>query len=103
MLSTLTNRATLLAPTRTPDGGGGFSESWIALATVWIALAPLSAFDDFDADRQEARVRYRITLRRRPDLAAGQRITVGARLFHVHGILDEGPRAAFVFLQCEEV
>jgi SPP1 family predicted phage head-tail adaptor len=103
MLSTLNQRATLLARTLTPDGGGGFSESWDALAQVWIALAPVSATDTVNADRLESRVRHRITLRRRSDLAAGQRIAVGARLFRVHGLLDEGPRAPFVTLQCEEL
>ncbi|MEI9995696.1 MAG: phage head closure protein [Rhizomicrobium sp.] len=103
MLRTLNQRATLLAHTLTPDGGGGFAESWDAFATVWIGLAPLGAGDALNADRLESKVRHRITLRRRGDLAAGQRVQFGARLFRVHGLLDAGPRTAYVALLCEEL
>lgn len=103
MLTTLNQRATLLARTLTPDGGGGFGESWEPFARVWIALQPLSATDAVNADHLESRVHHQITLRRRADLAAGQRVVVGARSFRVHAILDEGPRARYVSLQCEEL
>jgi SPP1 family predicted phage head-tail adaptor len=103
MLSTLTQRARLLARVLTPDGGGGFGESWSMFATVWIALTPLAATDTLGAAHLESRVRHRITLRRRGDLAAGQRVAVGQRTFRVHGVVDEGPRAAFITLQCEEL
>ncbi len=103
MLSTLDQRASLLARTLTPDGGGGFSESWDVFAVVWIALQPLGATDSVGAARLESRVRHRIVLRRRTDLAAGQRIQVGARVFRVHAVLDDGARAAYVSLLCEEL
>ena len=103
MLSSLTERATLLARVLTPDGYGGFSESWSAFATVWIALTPLSASDALNAAHLESRVRHRIVLRRRGDLAAGQRIAIGPRIFRVHGVVDEGPRASFITLECEEL
>ena len=103
MLSTLTQRATLLACTLTPDGGGGFTQDWEAFASVWIALEPLGATDSVGADHLQSRVRHRLTLRRRSDLAAGQRVQVGSRLFRVHAVLDEGPRAAAVTLACEEL
>jgi len=103
MLSTLNQRATLYARVFTPDGGGGFTDSWTAFASVWIALAPLDAADTVNAGHLESRVRHRITLRRRSDLAAGQRAVMAQRTFRVHGILDEGPRAAYVTLQCEEL
>lgn len=103
MLSTLTQRASLLARTLTPDGGGGFSESWSAFATVWIALTPLGAQDKVNADHLESRVRHAILLRRRSDLAAGQRVAIAARLFRIHAVRDGGPRDATVTLLCEEV
>ncbi len=103
MLSSLNQRATLLARVLAPDGGGGFNESWSAFATVWIQLTPLAATDTLGAAHLESRVRHRIVLRRRSDLAAGQRIAVGGRVFRVHGVVDDGPRAAFITLQCEEL
>ena len=103
MLSSLNRRATLLARVLTPDGSGGFGESWNAFATVWIQLTPLAATDTLGAAHLESRVRLRIILRRRSDLAAGQRVVVGQRIFRVHGVIDEGPRASFITLQCEEL
>ncbi len=103
MLSTLTQRANLLARVLTPDGGGGFSESWTAFAQAWIALEPRDAGDTVGADRLESRVRHRITLRRRGDVAAGQRVQVGARMFRIHAVLDQGPRAAATVLLAEEL
>ncbi len=103
MLSTLTQRASLLARTLTPDGGGGYSESWQSFAFVWIALDPRDATDNVGAERLESRVRHRIVMRRRADLAAGQRVAVGARLFRVHAVIDEGPRAPAIALLAEEL
>jgi SPP1 family predicted phage head-tail adaptor len=103
MLSTLTQRAMLLARTLTPDGSGGFGESWSAFANVWVALTPLAATDTLGAAHLESRVRHKIVLRRRRDLAAGQRVCVGQRVFRVHGVVDDGPRAPFITLQCEEL
>ena len=103
MLSTLTQRANLLACVLTSDGGGGYSESWSSFAQVWIALAPRDAKDVVGADHLESRVRHQIVLRRRGDLAAGQRVQVGTRLFRIHAVLDEGPRAAAVTLLAEEL
>ncbi|HEX4301543.1 MAG TPA: phage head closure protein [Rhizomicrobium sp.] len=103
MLSTLTQRATLVARTLTPDGGGGFTESWEAFATVWVALQPQGATDSVGADHLESRIRHRIVLRRRADLAAGQRAQISGRVFRVHAVLDAGARESAVTLLCEEL
>ena len=103
MISSLNQRALLLAKTLTPDGGGGFSDNWEAFASVWVAVEPLSGTDAFGPDRLEARVRHRLALRRRGDVAAGQRAQVGARLFRIHTLLDEGPQSSLMTLLCEEL
>ena len=103
MIGTLNQRAQLLANTLTPDGGGGFVDDWEAFASVWIALAPLGGSDAFGPDRLEQRVRHRIVLRRRGDVAAGQRVAVGARIFRIHTLIDEGPKSATMTLLCEEL
>jgi SPP1 family predicted phage head-tail adaptor len=95
-------RAVLQNQVRTGDGGGGFSESWSNLATVWIALEVVGAQDVFGPDRQESRTRYRVRLRRRGDVAAGMRLTTAARILRIYGVLDEGPRAQAMTLLCED-
>lgn len=103
MLGKLNQRATVLARTLSPDGGGGHSESWDAVASVWARLEPVSAADRFTADKLESRARHRLTLRRSNALAAGQRVQLGARLFAVRALLDPGPQSPFVTLSLEEL
>jgi head-tail adaptor len=99
MLSQLNQRAALQAAV--PDGVGTIT--WQTFALVWVKLTPAGASDSFGPDVREARARYRITLRRRWDLAAGQRLAIAARSFAVHGLIDEGPQQPFVTLLCEEL
>jgi head-tail adaptor len=99
MLSSLNQRAALQAAV--PNGGGAIT--WQTFALVWVKLTPAGVSDSFGADMRESRTRYRITLRRRWDLAAGQRLAVEARSFAVHGLIDEGPQQPFVTLLCEEL
>jgi head-tail adaptor len=103
VIGELNQRAQLLANTLTPDGGGGFSDGWETFASVWVAVAPIAGTDAFGPDRLEARVRYRLTLRRRGDVAAGMRAAAGTRTFRIHTVIDEGPGAALMILLCEEL
>jgi SPP1 family predicted phage head-tail adaptor len=103
MIGSLNQRALLLANTLTPDGGGGFSDNWEAFASVWAAVEPLGGTDAFGPDRLEARVRHKLTLRRRADVSTGQRAQIGTRLFRIHTVFDEGPQAALMTLLCEEL
>ncbi|MBV9571447.1 MAG: phage head closure protein [Alphaproteobacteria bacterium] len=103
MLSSLNRRVTLEAQTLLPDGGGGYSAGWSTLATVWAEIEPVSGADVFGPDASEARVRYRITIRRRTDVAAGMRATDGGRVFTIHAVLDDGPQAQFLTLMTEKI
>ena len=103
MISNLNQRASILAATLTPDGGGGFSESWSSIATVWISIAPLSGDDAFGPDATEQRIRHRVTLRRLATVAAGQRLAIGSRTLRIHDVLDEGSQASLMTLLCEEL
>jgi SPP1 family predicted phage head-tail adaptor len=99
----LDQRASLQAKVLTPDVGGGYAESWQTFASAWVSVSPIGANDNFGPDALESRVRHRLVLRRRSDLAAGQRVLVGPRSFRVHALLDEGARAETVTLLCEEL
>jgi SPP1 family predicted phage head-tail adaptor len=103
MIGNLNQRANILAPTQTPDGGGGYSESWNVIATVWCKVEPQSGDDVFGPDATESRVRHRVTIRRLAAVAAGQRLAIGPRLLRIHDVLDEGPQAPLMTLLCEEL
>jgi SPP1 family predicted phage head-tail adaptor len=103
MISNLNQRANILGATLTPDGGGGYSESWNAIATVWCKVEPQSGDDVFGPDAVEQRARHRVTIRRLPSVAAGQRVAIGSRTLRIHGVLDEGLQGQLMILLCEEL
>jgi SPP1 family predicted phage head-tail adaptor len=102
MIGALNQRATIEARTSASDGGGGFDDGWTAVATAWVRIEPKSGADVFGPDRNEQKMRYRLTLRRNADVVAGQRVSVGARRFAIESVLDEGPQAQTMTLLCEE-
>jgi SPP1 family predicted phage head-tail adaptor len=95
-------RAMLQQAVTTPDGGGGFSQSWSVVATVWIALEAQSGTDAVGPDVLDSRVRYRVTLRRRGDVAAGMRLVTSAHTLTIHDVLDDGTRSQTMILLCED-
>jgi SPP1 family predicted phage head-tail adaptor len=99
----LKQRATLQARTLTPDGGGGYSESWQTFAVAWANVMPIGAGDRFAADAMQSCARHRIMLRRRDDVVPGHRLLTGARTFRVHAVLRKGPREPYITLLCEEL
>lgn len=101
MIGDLTQRADLLQKVQTGDAGGGYCDSWQRFATVWSRLAVQSSEQNTGSDGLQARVRYRLTLRRRSDVAAGQRVALGTRLFDILAVEDVGPPAETYQLLCE--
>ena len=101
-IGSLDTRASLQALARTPDGGGGFDESWSEIASVWVQVDATGGSDAVGAERNEARTKYRVTMRRRADVAAGQRIVTSAHTLIVHTVLDDGARARAMTLLCED-
>jgi len=103
MIGELNQRAVLLARVMTPDGGGGYGESWNTAANLWVKLEALGAGAPVGPGAAESRTRCRITLWRNADVAEGMRIGIGARTFAIRTILDEGGAAQTMVLLCEEL
>ncbi|MGB8602934.1 MAG: phage head closure protein [Rhizomicrobium sp.] len=101
MIGDLNQRADLLQKVQTADAGGGSCDSWQRFATVWVKLAVQSSEQNSVGDGLQARVRYRLTLRRRSDVAAGQRVALATRLFDILAVGDAGPSAETSELLCE--
>ena len=88
------NRALVLeGVVRSPDGAGGFAETWTTLGTQWAAVLPGSGSDTLGEERMLSAVPYRITVRAalagspsRPK--AGQRFREGIRLFLIQAVTE---------------
>ena len=95
-------RAALQSKVLTPDGGGGFAESWETFATVWARLDAERGSQSLQAGRLESRVSHRAVIRRRSDVSPNHRLCLGARILAIRAIEDEGPQASWITLVCEE-
>ena len=103
MLSSLKQRATLQTKTLTPDGGGGFSESWQTIGNAWVEIVPLGANEKFGPDALDTRIRHRITLRARSDIVSGMRLATASRSFAIRAVLARETSNPLLTLLCEEL
>ena len=98
----LRQRMTLEQVSRVDDGGGGASESWAAVATLWGALRPLQGHEELDADALSGALTHEVWLRYRDGVKPDMRLRHGGRIFEVRAVIDVGERGRWLRLLCEE-
>ncbi len=86
--SELKHRLTLQHPIYSRDEMGGTSTSWMDVATLWAAIEPLRASEDFQFQKTSMKRLYRIRCRKREDIAPQHRLTFGTRIFVIVSLLD---------------
>lgn len=77
MIGNMRYRVTIETPQLTPDGAGGFTETWQSLATaptVYASIVPVAAGAAMKFGQVEAEVTHNIVLRYRTDVKAGMRL-----------------------------
>lgn len=101
-VSDLRHRVVLEEAQRVSDGAGGFTETWVAVATVFAALRPVGGSEAVEAGRLAGRVSHEVTLRYRAGVTPAMRFRQGARVFHILAAIDEGERKHWLRCLCEE-
>ena len=101
-IGALRARLVLEEPVRTQDGGGGTSESWIAVATVWGQIEARPGGEAIQADRVTATVLHNITIRYRAGVLPEMRFRTGTRIFHILSVADIEDRDRWLICRCEE-
>lgn len=92
---------------RTPDGAGGFLETWVTLGTLWGEVSARSVGDGDVPGGEASRVRYRITLRAAPETSParpriGQRLAAGNRAFLIEAVSERDPAALWLTVWARE-
>ncbi len=87
---------------RTPDGAGGFTESWTQIATVFARLQPIVVRERFGADQTIEEVTHRVTMRHRPDVASGMRFVMGDRILSVLTVHDPDETGRYLVCRARE-
>jgi SPP1 family predicted phage head-tail adaptor len=98
----LRHHLALEAASRTPDGGGGASETWTTVAEVWAGITPTSGTEAVDADALTGRVSHEIVFRYRPDVAPAMRLRGSTRLFEIAAVIDIDERRRWLKCLCVE-
>jgi SPP1 family predicted phage head-tail adaptor len=74
MIADMKYRVTIQQPVLTPDGAGGFSESWqnfVTAPVVYAAITPLATGEQMKYGQIEATTTHHIVIRYRTDIAPG--------------------------------
>jgi SPP1 family predicted phage head-tail adaptor len=98
----LRRRLTIEAVNRAPDGGGGATETWTAIAQVWCDIRPKGGGEAIDADALSGHVSHEITLRYRSGLVPAMRLVSGARRFEIVAVIDIDEQHRWLKCLCVE-
>jgi SPP1 family predicted phage head-tail adaptor len=98
----LRHRLVLETPQEVPDGAGGVTRTWNALAHIWAAIEPLGASEALVADRRVARLTHRVLLRKRGDVSRNHRFRLGTRSFAIRSFRDVAKDGRFLECLVEE-
>ena len=96
------HRITIQSATDTPDGQGGFVETWADSDTVWGYITTLKAYQRFQAMQLETPATHKIILRYNDNVTAGTRLRFGTRVFWVQEIINIEQRNRFLELKVNE-
>ena len=103
----LTRRLTLEEAQSTPDGSGGFAQSWIALGVRWADMRHGSGRERAAEFATVSSVPYRITVRAAPFGAPSrpkpdQRFREGTRLFRILAVADNDDQGRYLTCFAQE-
>ena len=92
---------------RTPDGAGGFSETWQALGLIWAELKAGTGREAGIDFATLSRVPYKITVRAAPYGAASrpkadQRFRDGTRVFSILAVTEAGTDGRYLICNAVE-
>ena len=108
MTSPVLNRQLVLeAPQRVSDGAGGFTQSWVALGSLWAEVKPGSGRERDGGVLTVSRVPYRITVRGAPEGSNArptpeQRFREGSRVFDILAVTERDQHGHFLTCFAEE-
>jgi len=103
--------------TETRSSSGEVTRTWAVVATMWVAIRPLSGREYIEAQAIKATVTHQITCRYRPVIRPAMRLVsalstadrvgstaaTGTRTFEIDHVIDQDDRHQWQRLLCREV
>jgi len=88
--------------TNTRDAGGGLSQTFSPVTTIFANIKPKNANSIYRQGILQEKVTHEITIRYMKNIDTNSKITYGTRQFAVNGIINVDERDRFLTLLCEE-
>jgi SPP1 family predicted phage head-tail adaptor len=88
--------------TTTPDSLGGYTESWVELATLFARVEPVSAQSVFGADQTLETATHRVTIRWRAGLKSGMRLRRNQRVLDIMTVHDPDETQRYLVCRARE-
>jgi len=103
----LNRKLVLEAPERVADGGGGFTEVWVALGALWAEVSARVGGERAESGVPVSATSYRIVVRAAPQGAASrpvpeQRFREGARVFVIKAVAERDSDGMYLTCFAEE-
>ncbi|HAD25887.1 MAG TPA: head-tail adaptor protein [Alphaproteobacteria bacterium] len=101
MIGDLRHRVTLQQVVDVADAGGGSTQSWQDVVTLWAEILPLSGGEDVRAMAVSSTQKYRLRLRYRADITPAQRFVRDAQILNIRAVRDRDGRGRWIECLCE--
>jgi len=98
----LRNRLLIQRLVKASDGEGGWTETWLDVATLPAFVEPVSGGEFFQGMRLEAHLTHKAVVRFYSGLDATMRAKLGDRLFNIRSVMDVEERHRWHVLMMEE-
>lgn len=99
----LRHRITIQQLTRTPDGSGGYTETWPTFSTVWASINPVHGKELFEAQQIQSNVTHKIRIRYLSGVKSSMRVSFESRIFQIQSVINWEEHDREMMLECSEV
>ena len=99
----LNREVTIQSVTLTPDGGGGYTETLVDVATVPAHIEPLIGREQLLGMQTGMERPHRFTIRHREGVTGATRLLYDGRTFDIKSVVDTEERHRELILLAEEI
>lgn len=101
-IAELRHRIKFQSLSRTPDGQGGFTESWTDFTEVWAKIIPKNGKERYFSQQIQPVISHEITVRWLEGITTEMRILFEGRIFQIHSIRRDIEERWFITIDAEE-
>ena len=97
----LNRRLSLQDVQRTPDGAGGYTQTWVTLGTIWAQVRAITGRETGVNHLVHSTIQYEITLRNAPSGAPSrpkpeQRFSENGRIYRIVAVVENDPTGRYL-------